>query len=514
MDGRKLLVAIAGVAGLALLVASSQARRVGHHPKSKPRVAVATAASTPRTVVQAMAKADAYWLAHGVKLTGATWQNAAFQVGNLAYLATSGANPNTATQTWAKNNHDTVDSSTGPARPDDLAAGEVYLGLRQPTSIRARVASEVAAGNYTLWSYVDAVNMAMPSYARLGVLDSSASDLNATRAQFNYTEKTLGLFDDTPGLWWRDANYKGTSTFWSRGNGWAMMALAKVLQILPSTAPGYAEYLRVFDKMAAALAPLQLSDGFWGADLRNPSAYGYEESGTAFLTYAMAWGINAGILDPRVYKPVVTKAWTALMTIALQPSGEVGYVQGATTGASKPSDGQPVKVIDTSAYGVGGFLLAGSQMVHVLPPTVALSPVISHARLTHRRFRVATHHTVVTARTVRANRAPRGTSFLLTLSETARLRIVIASTLPGLHRGRSCVEPSTKLRRTHARRCARTHTVGALTRANELRGDDGIRFSGQIGHRRLLPGNYKATLTASNALGTSRPITVPFTIVR
>jgi unsaturated rhamnogalacturonyl hydrolase len=332
-----------------------------------------------------MAKADAYWLAHGVSLTGATWQNAAFHVGNLAYLATPGATSNTATSTWAKNNRYAVNSSTGSARPDDLAAGEVYLKLAQPASIRARVASEVKAGNFTLWSYVDALNMAMPSYARLGILDNSAADLNAMQAQFHYTESTLGLFNEATGLWWRDARFKGTSTYWARGNGWAMMALAKVLQILPSTDPRYAEYLRVFKKMAAALAPLQLADGFWGADLRNPSAYGYEESGTAFFTYAIAWGVNAGILDPGVYKPILTKAWTALSTIALQSSGEVGYVQGATTGAAQPSDGQPVKVTDTSAYGVGGFLLAGSEMVHILasantpPPANTAPPVVTGA---------------------------------------------------------------------------------------------------------------------------------------
>jgi unsaturated rhamnogalacturonyl hydrolase len=313
-----------------------------------------------------MAKADAYWLAHGTSLTGATWQNAAFHVGNLAYLATPGATSNTATTTWAQHNNYAVNSSTGSARPDDLAAGEVYLKLAQPASIRARVASEVKAGNFTLWSYVDALNMAMPSYARLGILDNSAADLNAMQAQFHYTESTLGLFNEATGLWWRDARFKGTSTYWARGNGWAMMALAKVLQILPSTDPRYAEYLRVYKKMAAALVPLQLSDGFWGADLRNPSAYGYEESGTAFFTYAIAWGVNAGILDPAVYKPILTKAWTALSTIALQSSGEVGYVQGATTGAAQPSDGQPVKVTDTSAYGVGGFLLAGSEMARIV----------------------------------------------------------------------------------------------------------------------------------------------------
>lgn len=332
-----------------------------------------------------MAKADAYWLANAVSPAGATWQNSTFHVGNLAYLGVTGATPNTATQTWAANNDYAVDGGADSDGPNDLAAGEVYLMLGQPDSIRARVASEVAAHNDTLWSYVDALNVAMPSYARLGVLDKSAADLSAMQAAFNYTENTLGLFNKATGLWWRDASFKGTNTYWSRGNGWAMMALAKVLQILPSTDPRYAGYLQVFDQMAAALVPLQLSDGFWGADLRNPTAYGYEESGTAFFTYAIAWGINAGILSPAVYEPVVSKAWTALSTLALQANGGVGYVQGATIGSSQPSDGQPVKVTDTAAYGVGGFLLAGSEMVHIstpplsteLPPSNRTVPAIS-----------------------------------------------------------------------------------------------------------------------------------------
>jgi unsaturated rhamnogalacturonyl hydrolase len=368
-------VAVAAAAGLADTATAS---------------ASPAAAATTATIVRAMAKADSYWLAHGVSPDGATWQNSTFQIGNLAYRRMAGARPNLATQIWARHNDYAVDSSTGPARPDDLAAGEVYLMLGHPASIRARVAGEVAAGNHTLWGYVDALNMAMPSYARLGVLDKSAADLDAMQSQFTYTEKTLGLFNPATGLWWRDAGYKGTDTYWSRGNGWAMMALAKVLQILPAGDPRYRGYLQVFDQMAAALVPRQLSDGFWGADLRKPSAYGYEESGTAFFTYAMAWGISAGILDPTIYRPVVTRAWRALSTIALQPSGEVGYVQGATAGAFQPSDGQPVQVTDTAGYGVGGFLLAGSEMAQIgHPPSrrqikAALSRVLRPAGRTAR----------------------------------------------------------------------------------------------------------------------------------
>ena len=176
--------------------------------------------------MQEMTKADAYWLSHGDSPAGATWQNATFHVGNLVYQGLPGVVRNTATQAWAQNNHYAL-ATTGST--DDLAAGEVYLRLGQPASIRARVANEVAGGNDTLSTEVDALNMDMPSYARLGVLDKSAEDLSAMQAQFNYTEKTLGLFDEATGLWWRDARFKNTSTFWSRGNGWALMALSKVL---------------------------------------------------------------------------------------------------------------------------------------------------------------------------------------------------------------------------------------------------------------------------------------------
>jgi hypothetical protein len=95
-----------------------------------------------------MAKADAHWLANGVSLAGATWQNSTFHVGNLAYLDVSGATPNTATQTWAASNDYAVDGGADSDGPNDLGAGEVYLMSGRPDSIRARVASEVAAQNY------------------------------------------------------------------------------------------------------------------------------------------------------------------------------------------------------------------------------------------------------------------------------------------------------------------------------------------------------------------------------
>ena len=136
-------------------------------------------------------------------------------------------------------------------------------------------------------------------------------------------------------------------------------------------------------------------------------------------------------------------------------------------------------------------------------------PAITAASLTNRRFRVARRATAISAR-----RAPLGTAFRFTLSAAARVQITITRSAAGLRRGHSCLAPSARLRRAHAKRCTRTLTVGSLTRAGEPEGADSVAFSGRLGHRALSAGAYDATLLASNGAGRSKPVTLSFAIVR
>jgi rhamnogalacturonyl hydrolase YesR len=70
----------------------------------------------------------------------------------------------------------------------------------------------------------------------------------------------------------------------------------------------------------------------------------------------MAWGINNGILDRKTYGPVVTKAWDGMLT-HIYADGRLGDIQqtGAEPAAFKSSA--------SYNYGVGGFLMAGSEML-------------------------------------------------------------------------------------------------------------------------------------------------------
>ena len=96
--------------------------------------------------------------------------------------------------------------------------------------------------------------------------------------------------------------------------------------------------------------------GLWRSGLLDAAAYPHPEvSGSAFFTFALAWGINEGLLDRKTYEPVVAKAWKGMLT-HIYADGRLGSIQkvGAAPGELSPGG--------SYVYGVGAFLLAGSEV--------------------------------------------------------------------------------------------------------------------------------------------------------
>ncbi len=63
-------------------------------------------------------------------------------------------------------------------------------------------------------------------------------------------------------------------------------------------------------KWPTKLASIQQDDGLWRSSLLDPDSYpGGEASGSGFNIYALAWGINQGVLDSEPYLEVVKKGW-------------------------------------------------------------------------------------------------------------------------------------------------------------------------------------------------------------
>ncbi|MBN2210427.1 MAG: glycoside hydrolase family 88 protein, partial [Sedimentisphaerales bacterium] len=111
--------------------------------------------------------------------------------------------------------------------------------------------------------------------------------------------------------------------------------------------------------MAAKIASIQQPDGLWHSSLLDPQTYkDPETSGTGFFCYSLAWGINHGLLDRAMYLPVVKKAWAGLID-CVHPDGKLGWVQPpGGSPKSRYTTGYDV----TENYGVGAFLLAGSEV--------------------------------------------------------------------------------------------------------------------------------------------------------
>ena len=223
------------------------------------------------------------------------------------------------------------------------------------------------------WSWVDALQMAMPVFARLGVMNDDNRYYEKMYAMYSVTKNqfgTNGLYNSEDGLWWRDKSFvppyktpSGKNSYWSRGNGWVVTAMVRTLEIIPKNAPHRAEYLDMYRTMCKALLPLQRTDGFWNPSLVDSTDYGGKElTGTSLFVYGMAWGLNNGILDKKTYSPAVIKAWNALLNECVHTDGKLGYVQ--STG-KEPKEGQPVtfdKIPDFEDFGLGCFLLAGSEV--------------------------------------------------------------------------------------------------------------------------------------------------------
>jgi rhamnogalacturonyl hydrolase YesR len=263
---------------------------------------------------------------------------------------------------------------------DNQCCGQTYIDLylidKKPERIKdlkACIDLMVASDKIDDWTWIDALQMGMPVFARLGLLYND-NKYYERMYQMYYHSKTVqggkGLYNPKDHLWWRDkdfvAPYKepnGEDCYWSRGNGWVLAALVRVLEIMPKDAPHRKEYQQTFEKMCKALIPIQRADGFWNASLHDPNNFGGKElTGTALFAYGMAWGINHGILSKKKYQPIVIKAWNAMVADAVHPNGFLGHVQGT---GKQPSDSQPTsydRVPNFEDFGLGCFLLAGSEV--------------------------------------------------------------------------------------------------------------------------------------------------------
>lgn len=151
---------------------------------------------------------------------------------------------------------------------------------------------------------------------------------------------------------------------WGRANGWALLTLCEVLDVLPESHPQRTKILTLLKAHVEGLAALQHHDGYWHQLLDRQNTY-LETSATAIYTYCIAHAINKGWIDGKVYGPVALLGWHAVEA-SVNDKGQVENVCVGTGMAFDPSfyAYRPVHVM--AAHGYGPAIWAGAEILNLL----------------------------------------------------------------------------------------------------------------------------------------------------
>ncbi|MBN1414410.1 MAG: glycoside hydrolase family 88 protein [Bacteroidales bacterium] len=213
--------------------------------------------------------------------------------------------------------------------------------------------------------WADDLYMSVPFLANMGVLtgDNKYFD-DAVRQILQMADRLYipqkELFDHG---WNVTSGDYDPHFYWGRASGWALMAMAELLSVLPEDYQGRDKILHLYRTMVRSLANLQDGTGFWHNLLDKNDTY-LETSCTAMFTYAIAKGINEGWIS-HVYGPVALTGWNATQTRVL----ENGAVDGTCEGTTFAHDNTYYYHRGQSIYathGYGPVLYAGAEMIRLL----------------------------------------------------------------------------------------------------------------------------------------------------
>ena len=240
-----------------------------------------------------------------------------------------------------------------------LAAAHILTKqLRLPDGTLARPRPVPVA----LW--IDDAYMSIPFLAQLGKMTGETKHYDDAARQVigmsaRLFDPAIGLFDHS---WF--ANMEDDARFfWGRGDGWALMAMAELLSVLPETHPDRGKVLEIFRRASRGAAETQGGAGLWHQLLDKTDSY-LETSASAMFTFAIARGVNRGWL-PTSYAPVAQAGWRALEQ-RVRADGQIEGICAGTTAAydavyyyNRPTD-------LTAMQGYGPTLMAGAEVMTMI----------------------------------------------------------------------------------------------------------------------------------------------------
>ena len=212
--------------------------------------------------------------------------------------------------------------------------------------------------------WVDDLYQGIPALAQMGKLTGDKKYYDeAVRQVLAFSSL---LFDRTKGVCmhgWVEGMDPHPAFYWARANGWAILAISSLLDVLPETHAQHKPVLQLFRAYCLGLATLQSATGFWHQLMDRNDSF-LETSATAMFTYAFAHGIDKGWLDVQVYGPPALLGWNAIATKV----NAKGQVEGTSAGTSMAFDAAFYyrRPVGTGPHGYGSTLMAGAAIYKLL----------------------------------------------------------------------------------------------------------------------------------------------------
>jgi rhamnogalacturonyl hydrolase YesR len=302
------------------------------------------------------------------------WERSVFYLGVMAAYRVSGK-PKflQATKEWAKSQAYQIGSEERYFHADDEVIGQVYLELFRETADSVYIENVISRSykvvnldkrGRDLWNWCDALFMTPPLISSIAELQNDQEKLE--KLDQKWWDVYDFLYEPDYNLFYRDARYidtlniNGNKIFWSRGNGWVLAGLARMLQHWNPSDPAKNKYEDLFRSMSVAIAALQSENGLWRTNLVDRLEFPEPEtSGTAFFIYAMAWGVNRGLLDEDQFLATIRNGWVGLVESV---SGE-GILERVQQPYHEPGIVYPN---GHQEYATGAFLMAAKEVRRLL----------------------------------------------------------------------------------------------------------------------------------------------------